>query len=209
MVISEGRKMSKHLGNVVDPDELVERFGADTVRLGVLYAASPQRALNWNDSAVLRCHRFLTRVWDYGLTWAATRQALLAEETAGAGAHGLQRANGAAADNTEHLRARLQKWTDTAVERITEDMESLEMHSAVRNVMRLFERITDYEKRVLARRGELSRADSEALIDALSLLCQMLGPLAPHMAEELWLALGNEEGGTQMPWPSVSFRVPA
>ena len=65
MVIRDGRKMSKHLGNVVDPDELVERYGADTVRLAVLYAARPQRSLNWSDSAVLRCHRFLTQVWDY------------------------------------------------------------------------------------------------------------------------------------------------
>ena len=61
MVIRDGRKMSKHLGNVVDPDELVARYGADTVRLATLYAARPQRSLNWSDSAVLRCHRFLTR----------------------------------------------------------------------------------------------------------------------------------------------------
>ena len=57
--------MSKHLGNVVDPDELVERYGADTVRLAVLYAARPQKSLNWDDSAVLRCHRFLTQVWEF------------------------------------------------------------------------------------------------------------------------------------------------
>ena len=56
--------MSKHLGNVVDPDELVERYGADTVRLAVLYAARPQKSLNWSDSAVLRCHRFLDQVWE-------------------------------------------------------------------------------------------------------------------------------------------------
>ena len=68
MVIRDGRKMSKHLGNVVDPDELVERYGADTVRLAVLYAARPQRSLNWSDSAVLRCHRFLNGVWDYTQT---------------------------------------------------------------------------------------------------------------------------------------------
>src|SRR5205807_1436517 len=65
MVINEGRKMSKHLGNVVDPDALVERYGADTVRLALLYAARPQRSLNWSDSAVLRCHRFLTQLWEY------------------------------------------------------------------------------------------------------------------------------------------------
>ena len=55
MVIRDGRKMSKHLGNVVDPDELLAKYGADTVRLATLYAARPQRSLNWSDSAVLRC----------------------------------------------------------------------------------------------------------------------------------------------------------
>jgi leucyl-tRNA synthetase len=62
---------------------------------------------------------------------------------------------------------------------------------------------------VLARQEELSRADSEALIEALALLAQMLGPFVPHLAEELWAAFGHEENGAQMPWPGVSFRVPA
>ena len=104
---------------------------------------------------------------------------------------------------------RLGKWCETAVEKITEDMESLEMHSAVRNVMRLFDRIKDFEKRVLARQGELTRADSDALIDALTLLVQLLGPFAPHLAEELWIAFGHEEHYAQTPWPGVSFQVPA
>ncbi len=65
MVIRDGRKMSKHLGNVVDPDELLAKYGADTVRLATLYAARPQRSLNWSDSAVLRCHRFLAQVWEF------------------------------------------------------------------------------------------------------------------------------------------------
>ena len=67
MVIRDGRKMSKHLGNVVDPDELLAKYGADTVRLATLYAARPQRSLNWSDSAVLRCHRFLGQVWEFSL----------------------------------------------------------------------------------------------------------------------------------------------
>jgi leucyl-tRNA synthetase len=210
MVISQGRKMSKHLGNVVDPDELVDRFGADTVRLAVLYAANPQRSLNWSDSALLRCHRFLAQVWAYCQTWAARRSALLADEGAGDnGAPAGQSIDGSGSDPTEHLRARLQKWSQIAVEKVTEDMEALQMHSAVRNVMRLFERIKDYEKRVIARGGALGQADTEALIDALSLLCQLLGPLAPHLAEQLWLALGHEEAATQTPWPGVSFQVPA
>ncbi len=83
------------------------------------------------------------------------------------------------------------------------------MHSAVRNVMRLFDRIKDFEKRVLAREPELSQANLDALRGALGLLAAMLGPFAPHVAEELWVALGNEEHGAQTPWPGVSFKVPA
>jgi leucyl-tRNA synthetase len=87
-------------------------------------------------------------------------------------------------------------------------MEQLEMHSAVRNVMRLFDRIKDYEKRVVAKRGELSEADSEALLGALSLLVQLLAPFAPHLAEELRAAFGYDDEA-QMPWPGVSFEVHA
>jgi leucyl-tRNA synthetase len=203
MVIADGRKMSKHLGNVVDPDELVARYGADTVRLAVLYAARPQRSLNWSDSAVLRCHRFLNQVWEY----TTARAAASAEAADGSGS--TEEPGEPMKDTTEHLRQRLGKWSETAVEKITEEMEELEMHSAVRNVMRLFDRIRDFEKRVIARRGDLGEADLEALTAALSVLTQLLGPFAPHLAEELWLALGNDEHVTQTPWPGVSLGVAA
>ena len=113
-------------------------------------------------------------------------------------------------DTTEHLRLKLSQWCENAVKRTTEDMESLEMHSAVRNVMRLFDRIKDFEKRVLARDGGARRRRTEsALLEALGVLVQMLGPLAPHIAEELWIALGQDEHGAQTPWPGVSFEVAA
>jgi leucyl-tRNA synthetase len=203
MVISDGRKMSKHLGNVVDPDALVARFGADTVRLAVLYAARPQKTLNWSESAVLRSHRFLTQVWEFTQTRLATAERLAAGESADtrAGEDGE-----AVRDTSEHLRLKLAQWTEKGVEKITEDMERFELHSAVRNVMRLFDRIKDFEKRVLARQDALSQADNEALIAALTLLAQVLGPLAPHIGEELWIALGNDENAVQTPWPGVSLR---
>jgi leucyl-tRNA synthetase len=104
---------------------------------------------------------------------------------------------------------KLSQWCENAVKKTTEDMESLEMHSAVRNVMRLFDRIKDFEKRVLARDEQLSPANHQALLEALALLVAMLGPLAPHIAEELWLAFGREQHGAQTPWPGVSVQVPA
>jgi leucyl-tRNA synthetase len=202
MVIAEGRKMSKHLGNVVDPDELVAEHGADTVRLAVLYAAAPQRSLNWSDSAVQRCRRFLRQLWDY--THSRLAQAGTPGTTDGAAA-----ANGSGGgapmgpDKTEHLRRRLEQWCDTAVEKITEDLAELQMHTAVRNVMRLFDRIKDYEKRVLAKRGSLCEEDRESLLAALQLLARVLVPFAPHIAEELLLAMGPEdERETGSAWPA-------
>ena len=147
MVISDGRKMSKHLGNVVDPDELVERYGADTVRLAVLYAARPQKSLNWSDSAVLRCHRFLTQVWEYSHASSRARaapEALAGERArrrAGQGHHRASPAANSRSGARPPSRRSPRTWS------------SLEMHSAVRNVMRLFDRIKDFEKRVLARQG--------------------------------------------------------
>ncbi|HEX3519964.1 MAG TPA: class I tRNA ligase family protein [Solirubrobacteraceae bacterium] len=199
MVIRDGRKMSKHLGNVVDPDELVSQYGADTVRLAVLYAARPQRSLNWSDSAVLRCHRFLGQVWEF------TNRSIAANGATPADSDGDESVR----DTTEHLRLKLSQWCENAVKRTTEDMASLEMHSAVRNVMRLFDRIKDFEKRVLARESALAGPNRDALLDALGVLVQMLGPLAPHMAEELWMALGHEEHGAQTPWPGVTFEIAA
>jgi leucyl-tRNA synthetase len=199
MVISDGRKMSKHLGNVVDPDALVERYGADTVRLAVLYAARPQKTLNWSESAVLRAHRFLTQVWEFSHSRLAAAERLAANEHA---------AGRPVRDTTEHLRLKLSQWCEKGAEKITEDIESLEMHSAVRNVMRLFDRIKDFEKRVLVRGEGLSAADYDALLGALRVLAQLLAPLAPHIAEELWIAFGAD-GDARMPWPGVSSRVPA
>jgi leucyl-tRNA synthetase len=190
MVIRDGRKMSKHLGNVVDPDELLAKYGADTIRLALLYAARPQRSLNWSDSAVAHCHRFLVSLWKYShARFSSGEHSTLDTDTDAAG--------------TEFLRARLKKWCDTGIEKITEDFEGLEMHSAVRNVMRLFERIKGFEKLVVQKRGELVGEDLAALVDALRLLAAVLAPLAPHIAEELWIASGREELESDIPWPTL------
>jgi leucyl-tRNA synthetase len=190
MVIADGRKMSKHLGNVVDPDELVERYGADTIRLAILYAAGPAKTLNWNDGALRFSGRFLRNVWSY----SQQRFAVVGDAPEDA----------EAAADTEFLRERLRKWCDNGLARITAGLEDLQMHTAVRDVTRLFERIQDFEKRVVQRRGGLSRADAEAQVAALVLLAKALAPFAPHAAEALLLAAGHEDGpGLPGPWPTA------
>ena len=191
MVIADGRKMSKHLGNVVNPDELVAEHGADTVRLAVLYAAGPAKTLNWSEGAIKFASRFLRNLWNY------THERV-------AGLEELERDPEAAAD-TEHMRDRLRKWCENGLSRITEDAAELQMHKAVRNITRLFERIQDFEKRVLQRRGQLDRADAEAQLAALTLLARTLLPFAPHAAEELLVALGAEDSmETLEVWPEAA-----
>jgi leucyl-tRNA synthetase len=192
MVVADGRKMSKHLGNVVDPDELVAEHGADTVRVAILYAAGPAKALNWTDGAIRYASRFLRGIWDY--THDAIADAQDAPE------------DPEAAADTAFIRERLGKWAENGLARITADYEELQMHKAVRDVGRLFERIQDYEKRIVKRRQRLSREDYETLLDALELLARVLAPLAPHIAEELLLALGEEDGPDLLgAWPEAGL----
>jgi leucyl-tRNA synthetase len=191
MVIADGRKMSKHLGNVVNPDELVAEHGADTVRVAVLYAAGPAKTLNWSDGAVRFAGRFLRNLWNY------THERLAALED-------LSHDPEAAAD-TEHMRDRLRKWCENGLSRITDDTEQLQMHKAIRNITRLFERIQDFEKRVVKRRGQLDRADAEAQLAALVLLARTLVPFAPHAAEELLVAAGVGDGAEALgAWPEAA-----
>lgn len=189
MVIRDGRKMSKHLGNVVDPDELVAQFGADTVRLAVLWAARPQKSLNWSDSSVQYCHRFLHNLWRY----THARVAMEIDDSVELDA-----------SSTEFLRKRLAKWCETGAEKITEELANLEMHKAVRNVIRLLDRIKDFEKRVMNRSGALCSEDREALVEALALLATMLTPFAPHVGQELLEATGGRWSEADPPWPSVA-----
>jgi leucyl-tRNA synthetase len=177
MVIREGRKMSKHLGNVVEPDELVEEFGADTVRLAVLYAARPQRSLNWSESAVIFCHRFLSAVWAFCQSQLAVDPSELPSSV-----------GEAPKQSTDHLRRKLSTWCETGAARIGEALAELEMHTAVRAVMRLFERIKGFHAQATKKRGQLSREDHESLLAALQLLLRWLEPFAPHIAAELLAA---------------------
>jgi leucyl-tRNA synthetase len=194
MVIADGRKMSKHLGNVVNPDELVEQYGADTVRLAILYAAGPAKTLNWSDGALRFSNRFLRNLWTYSFDRFVQLEGIAPDAEAAA--------------DTEFLRDRLHKWCETGLARITEDVAELQMHKAVRDITRLFERIQDFEKRVIKRRDQLGRADAEAQVAALVLLAQALGPFAPHTAEELLLGSGRYDAtALPAPWPD-STNIP-
>jgi len=192
MVQKDGRKMSKHLGNVVNPQDLVDEYGADAVRFAVLFAAAPSRAFNWNDLALKHCASFLSGFWTYAQPRLEARQGLPA---------------GAEIEGGDKWRSRLDLWCDKGVERVTQHFERLEPHQATRNVMRFAERVKDFEKRVIKARGELSEVDEDALAIALLQVVELLAPIAPHMAEELWRRAGREGFVCQAPWPTPSERA--
>jgi leucyl-tRNA synthetase len=188
MIRMEGRKMSKHLGNVVDPNELVEHVGADTVRLAVLYAASPGRIFNWNDQPVRYCQIFLKKLYGYA-------EQRLREWSPQPGKQ-------AEIDVSDKLRRRLANWCQVACEKVTRDFERLELQRAAHNTMLLLTRIQDFEQRAMERGGgELREDDREAIVAALSLLVQILAPLTPHIAEELWSLADRGTMVVSAPWP--------
>jgi leucyl-tRNA synthetase len=190
MVTQDGRKMSKHLGNVVDPDDLMGRVGADTSGLAVLSGARPSRALNWTENGVQYCNKFLRDLW-----------AFAAEHLPGPATASDPTAADERVDAVQR-RAKLENWCATAAERVTEDLDDVEMQRAVKNVMRLFDRIEEFTtKAQRANRGELSDADARATADALVLIAQLLTPFAPHVGEELWIASGRE-ASDDIPWPA-------
>ena len=232
MIRLEGRKMSKHLGNVVDPNELVVHVGADTVRLAVLQAASPGRIFNWNDQPIRYCQMFLKKLYGYAeprlRAWAAAQEgaegAATQESAQGAatqesaqGAATQESAQGAATQESaqggtaqirqpcielgDKRRRRLVNWCATALGKVTADFEGLEMQRAAHNTMLLLTRIQDFEERASERREQLRAKDSESVAAALLLLVQMLAPLTPHIAEELWSLAGNATLLANNPWP--------
>jgi leucyl-tRNA synthetase len=176
----------------VDPKErihidgLIKRSGADAFRLALLFAAAPPNVLPWNARTLQYCHGWLTSFWDYALP----RLQALEEVTE------VDDSEGAVA-----LQGRLARWSAIAVNRVTENFEGLRMHRAVRNVMTLLLRIEDFERHVIDQYGELSPADSKAVGDALVTAVQLLAPLAPHIAQELWASAGRDDFVDGAGWP--------
>jgi leucyl-tRNA synthetase len=200
MVTMDGQKMSKHLGNVADPDELMSRVGADTLRFTMLYAAAPRNGVNWTEEGLDYCHRFLQRLWAYAWPRLQWRSASLGDGEAGDARRFAELGED---ESPDKLRRMLRKWCEIATEKIANDFDTLQLHRATRNTILLLTRIEDFERRALEQRGALEDEDRDALALALARLVQLLAPMAPHMAEELWAQTGHEAFVSVAPWPTT------
>jgi leucyl-tRNA synthetase len=208
MVLKDGNVMSKSKGNVVDPDTMLQKYGADALRLYVMFVAPPEKEVEWSDAGLEGSFRFLVRVWRIVDHW----RELVAGEAGRAGPG----ENGAGAGYSEAERA-LRRKTHETIRRATVDIEErMHLNTAVSSLMELVNDLYAFSEstphgipsRGQAPAGPVGRAQTLAVVgEALDALVVMLSPFAPHTAEELWQMLGHVGGLTRAAWPSFDADV--
>ncbi|MEW6137343.1 MAG: leucine--tRNA ligase [Thermodesulfobacteriota bacterium] len=180
MVIKDGAKMSKSKGNVVDPEDLINKYGADTVRLFCLFAAPPERDLDWTSEGVEGAWRFLGRVWNLVHRHKHLRNDQLEAEDNG--------------------RARsLRRITHKTIKKVTEDVSSrFHFNTALAAIMEMSNELGGISSEEI----DSSPAMAAAMAEAVRALVVLLSPFVPHIAEELWEALDGKPGMVRIPWPT-------
>ncbi|SFJ87507.1 leucine--tRNA ligase [Methylophaga sulfidovorans] len=179
MVLKDGAKMSKSKGNTVDPQALIDQYGADTSRLFMMFAAPPEMSLEWSDQGVDGANRFLRRLWR-----AVTEHA----------EHGVVKA-GDLADLPEALQA-LRRQTHQTLAKVSDDIGRRHtFNTAIAAVMELMNSLTK-----LNDDSDKARA---VMQETLELVVLMLSPITPHICHHLWQTLGHNEAIVNVSWPEV------
>jgi leucyl-tRNA synthetase len=199
ILAEDGSKMSKSKGNVVTPDSVVERYGADSLRLYELFIAPFEQSVAWNDRGVQGCLRFLTRFWSFALgvaglegggASAAGGAATAAAGAAAADPSGVAADGDGAGDERKLLRIR-----HKAVRKVTGDIDGFRFNTAVAALM---ESLNDVLEVWSERRAAVAAAVWRDLAETFTLL---LAPMTPHLAAELWLRLGHDDSALDAAWP--------
>jgi leucyl-tRNA synthetase len=185
MVQKGGRAMSKSHGNVVGADEMAQKYGCDTARMYTLFAAPPERDLEWSEQGIEGCARFLNKVFRLVERYA--------EKLRGVAANPSQKIDLATATAKEKW---LLRKTQQALKRVTNDLEARwHFNSSVALIMELVNEIHTQEPLDQDARPEVVKR-------VLELLVLMLAPIVPHLSEELWETLGHSGGLTKVEWPA-------
>ena len=190
MVIKDGSKMSKSKGNVVDPDDMVKRYGADTVRTFMLFAAPPERDLDWSEQGVEGASRFLQRLWRVSV--------LVADQ-----AKGVEAFTGGEIKNKviKDLHAK----THETIKKVTDDIEErYQFNTAIAAVMELVNQIS------LVEQDESVADDAQraaVLKEAVQAAVVLISPIAPHISDELWQRLGGQGFLIEHAWPGYDDKA--
>jgi leucyl-tRNA synthetase len=191
MVIKDGAKMSKSLGNVVSPDDMVRRFGADSARLYSLFATTPDRDLDWKDDGIAGIYRFLGKVH------RLVARHLHWRETHSVGATGLGRDH--SPSELEPEARAVQRKLHQTIRRVTDDFQGRwHFNTSISAIMELENELQSFEE-VMMRAA--SPAHVALLAEVERNLVLLLAPFAPYLAHELWEMLGEKEMLLRVPWP--------
>jgi leucyl-tRNA synthetase len=186
---NDWKAMSKSLGNGVDPDEMINVYGADATRMFVLFAAPVENELRWAETGIEGAVRFIRRLWTMAWRWRDHLKAISAAP-----------ANPEFSDAARALRRK----THQTIARMTDDFEKLDLNTNVAALMELSNALGDFNVAPAA----ASAADIFAVREALEALIVMLAPFAPHAAEEIWEGLGHEGGLLQSgSWPAADAEL--
>ncbi len=198
MVLRHGAVMSKSKGNVVDPDDMIQQFGADALRLYVMFVAPPEKEVEWTDTGLEGAFRFLNRVWRL-------------VEPAGEFVQSAPPILGLAFDAAER---KMRRKTHTTIRRVTQDIDPrVNLNTAIAALMELVNELYAFCGAAALRDPlgaadefayDLTRPDATKAVfrEAIEALVLMLSPFTPHMCEELWQHLGHTDGVVAAGWPS-------
>lgn len=177
MVLKDGAKMSKAKGNTVDPQELIEKYGADTVRLFMMSTAPPEMSLEWSDEGVQGAFRFLKRLWNSIYEHVSAGDAVTLEPKS---LDGEQRA--------------LRRKTHQTIQKVNDDIgRRYKFNTAIAAAMELLNAIKRFD--------DSSDAGRSVVQEALDAIVLVLSPVIPHVCHELWHALGHESAAVNEGWP--------
>jgi len=184
MVIKDGAAMSKSKGNVVYPDDMIEKYGADTLRMFILFASPPEKEFDWKEEAIEGCFRFLNRVWGIFLENIGlfSRDVPVDEEKK-------------ERQRKFHL---LERRKHQTIKKVSEDIEKrYHLNTAISAIMEFYNLIKKEKDNL--RKDEKGK---RILKDALETLILLLSPFSPHVCEELWEKMGHSTLITLSPWPA-------
>jgi leucyl-tRNA synthetase len=178
MVIKDGAKMSKSIGNIVDPDDMIAKYGADTVRLFILFAAPVQRDLDWSDEGIEGSFRFLNRLWR-----------LIFDVF-----NGIDEIKGVDVEpeKISKIAKELLTKTHKTIKKVTDDLDRFQFNTAIAAIMELLNDTSRFKP--------AGQDDLPVLREAVETMVRLIYPMAPHVSEELWQELGYEETLVDMEW---------
>ena len=211
MVIKDGAKMSKNLGNVVSPDEMVERYGADATRLYSLFAAPPDRDLDWQESGIEGIQRFLARVYRFyyerDQVWAneAAEKAAKMDILARHSTILVPSLNANAKRLAERSARKIQRKLHQTIKRVSDDFQGRwHFNTCIAAIMELVNEIYGAQEAIAT-----GRVPAALIIEVQRNIALLLAPMAPYLAHELWEMAGETSNLLKAPWPKYDAALAA